>query len=323
MTVWQCDELFQRLAVEGHAAWAEQLRRECLEKFSTQRHGTLAQWIHARDALPHTSNCRLNANQDCVEITGMQVDHETLRKTLMQFHPWRKGPFCFFGLEIDTEWRSDWKWKRIAGRVDFHGKSVLDVGCGNGYYGWRMVAAGAEWVFGCDPFLLYVMQFEAVRKYANRPERHFVVPMGVEDLPRKLNLFDLTFSMGVLYHRADPIGHLQMLAGCLKSGGQVVVETIVLPDADESVLVPRGRYAKMRNVWFIPSVPMLKRWLARTGFGDIQVVDMSVTTFDEQRSTPWMTFESLSNFLDPDDLNRTIEGYPAPRRAVLLATKKS
>jgi len=50
------------------------------------------------------------------------------------------------------------------------------------------------------------------------------------------------------------------------------------------------------------------------------VVDVSPTTPDEQRTTDWMTFHSLKDFLDPDDPTRTIEGYPGPIRATLVGT---
>jgi tRNA (mo5U34)-methyltransferase len=33
-----------------------------------------------------------------------------------------------------------------------------------------------------------------------------------------------------------------------------------------------------------------------------------------------MRFQSLSDFLDPNDSNKTIEGYPAPRRTIFTAT---
>lgn len=128
--------------------------------------------------------------------------------------------------------------------------------------------------------------------------------------------------MGVLYHRPNPIEHLQILASTLKAGGELLLETIVLEDAEQTVLVPEDRYAKMRNVWFIPSVAMLELWLRRTGFEEIRVIDVSRTTSEEQRRTDWMTFESLSDFLDPTDSNRTIEGYPSPSRAVIIAKKR-
>ena len=40
---------------------------------------------------------------------------------------------------------------------------------------------------------------------------------------------------------------------------------------------------------------------------------------DEQRSTEWMRFDSLASALDPNDSGRTVEGWPAPERALLLA----
>ena len=77
----------------------------------------------------------------------------------------------------------------------------------------------------------------------------------------------------------------------------------------------------MRNVYFIPSALALKNWLEKCGFGDVRIADVSVTSLEEQRRTDWMITESLEQFLDPADHSKTIEGYPAPMRAVLIATK--
>lgn len=239
----------------------------------------------------------------------------------MAFHPWRKGPFRFLGWEIDTEWRSDWKWERLAGQVSFSNRCVLDVGCGNGYYGWRAQQAGARFVLGCDPFLLYLMQFEVFRRYAPQ-DTHHVVPVTDDELPDAMEAFDITLSMGVLYHRTSPIDHLKTLWGTLRPGGTLILETLILPDAgDSEVLVPEGRYAQMRNVWFLPSIPLLTRWLRRTRFESIEILDVSRTTTREQRSTPWMTFHSLADFLEPGNPLKTIEGYPGPVRAVLKAKR--
>ena len=75
----------------------------------------------------------------------------------------------------------------------------------------------------------------------------------------------------------------------------------------------------MRNVWLLPTISELTTWLRRTGFRNIEIVDESVTTTDEQRSTEWMSFESLAEALDPADTSRTVEGWPAPRRVIAVA----
>jgi tRNA (mo5U34)-methyltransferase len=244
---------------------------------------------------------------------------EMLRTTLMQLQPWRKGPFDLFGVRIDTEWHSDWKWDRLKDHIaPLSGRKVLDVGCGSGYHCWRMRGAGAELVLGIDPTLLFVMQFWALQRYI-RDYKVGVLPLGIERLPPKLRFFDTVFSMGVLYHRRSPFDHLLELRDSLRPAGELVLETLVIDGNAGQVLVPDDRYARMNNVWFIPTGPTLKQWLKKVGFKNVQIVNTTSTTTEEQRATEWMTFQSLSHCLDPGDRNKTIEGYPAPKRAIIIA----
>ncbi|WP_411899811.1 DUF1698 domain-containing protein, partial [Salmonella enterica] len=46
---------------------------------------------------------------------------------------------------------------------------------------------------------------------------------------------------------------------------------------------------------------------------------MCVNTTGRQGRTEWMVTEALAAFLDPHDGNKTLEGYAAPQRAVLIA----
>jgi len=62
-------------------------------------------------------------------------------------------------------------------------------------------------------------------------------------------------------------------------------------------------------------------WCFEAGFQDVNLIDVSKTTTAEQRSTKWMIFESLKEALDPADSTKTVEGYPAPIRATILANK--
>jgi tRNA (mo5U34)-methyltransferase len=61
--------------------------------------------------------------------------------------------------------------------------------------------------------------------------------------------------------------------------------------------------------------------MARCGLKEIKVVDCNQTSIQEQRRTEWMINESLSDFLNPQDPNLTIEGHPAPKRVIIVATK--
>lgn len=318
---FQRQPLDRWLRERGHDAFADSVIEICARRLHQPTNGDLKRWVEALGRLPAPERRRLEFDQDRVRVSGPEVDREELRQTLMLFHPWRKGPLEFLGLNIDTEWRSDWKWDRIAGKIDLRQKSVLDVGCGNGYYGWRMLGAGASFVLGLDPVLRFLMQFEVFHRYSLEPRRHFVVPLLDTDLPEKLAAFDVVFSAGVLYHRTSPIDHLRSLADALVPGGTLVLETLIIQDDQPSVLVPEDRYAQMRNVWFLPSIAMLNRWLSRTGFERVETIDITPTTIGEQRSTDWMPFQSLADFLDPHDPNKTIEGYPAPLRATLIAKR--
>jgi tRNA (mo5U34)-methyltransferase len=305
------------------ARWAAELPQQLEAGLSVTRFGDLPRWQSQLDSLPGAPTTTATLDSSTVTVNAeYRVDaafRSTLETALRGLHPWRKGPFELFGVLIDTEWHSDWKWDRLISHLGpLDGQRVLDVGCGNGYHCWRMRGAGATEVVGIDPTPLFVLQFRALQHYI-RDDRVNVLPLGIEGVPRKLRAFDSVFSMGILYHRRSPMEHLQTLKECLRPGGRLVLETLVISGDSQSCLVPRGRYAKMGNVWFIPSSSMLQLWLEKMGFRNVRLVDETVTTTEEQRRTDWMQFHSLADFLDPQDSSKTIEGYPAPRRAILIA----
>ena len=182
-----------------------------------------------------------------------------------------------------------------------------------------MLGAGAKRVIGIDPTLISVMQFQLIKKMYGNDAPIDVLPVGIEQLPYGMKAFDTVFSMGVLYHRRSPIDHLLELREALKSGGELVLETLVIEGGLGDTLLPADRYAKMRNVWFLPSCETLISWLKRCGFKNIRLINVCKTTIEEQRTTEWMTFYSLPNFLDPNNPDLTCEGLPSPMRAIVIA----
>lgn len=301
--------------------WSELIPALVEKGLNPRRYGDLPKWQHALEQLPLVNASRIEL-QDRVEIGAPEdCDAPTradIEQLLRQLIPWRKGPFTIHGTHIDTEWRSDWKWDRVLPHIDnLDDRLVLDVGCGNGYHCWRMLGAGARRVIGVDPSPRFIVQFHMVKHFAGALPVD-LLPATLDDLPL-LPVFDSVFSMGVLYHRPSPIDHLRQLKSVLRPGGQLILETLVVDGDERTVLVPDGRYAMMNNVWFLPSPEHLLIWLRKIGFRNPRLVDVNQTSIEEQRATEWMTFHSLSNFLDPEDSSRTVEGYPAPTRAVFIA----
>lgn len=315
------DDFYAALAMTPLAPWSEELRHRIERELDPASHGDLPRWLETLKNLPRIAATDILLNSDSITVNPPSAPalREILEDELREFHPWRKGPFTIHGVHIDTEWRSDLKWDRLKEQIQpLMGRLVLDVGCGNGYHCWRMAGAGAKLVVGIDPTLLYVMQFLTVKHFLGKWPVH-LLPLSLEEMPQNTHAFDTVFSMGVFYHRRSPFDHLTELRGALRSGGELVLETLVIEGGEHAVLVPEGRYAKMKNVWFLPSPPTLVSWLRRAGFRNVRVIDVTPTTSEEQRTTDWMRFESLADYLAPHDPSKTIEGYPAPQRAIVLA----
>ncbi|MDX1490974.1 MAG: tRNA 5-methoxyuridine(34)/uridine 5-oxyacetic acid(34) synthase CmoB [Pseudohongiellaceae bacterium] len=291
--------------------------------FLGRNNGDLPRWRAAQSKLPQITpsivDLKESVSVGCAADLGTG-QKDALTQALEGLIPWRKGPFTLFDVHIDTEWHSDWKWERLRHHISpLHGRKILDVGCGNGYHCFRMVGDGAALAIGIDPQIAYAIQSQMIKHYI--PDTPvFVLPTTLEELPSEVGGFDTVFSMGVLYHRRSPIDHLLQLRNCLRPGGELVLETLIVDGPLGYSLTPEGRYSRMNNVWFLPSVDTALNWLQRCGYTDCRLVDTSITTTDEQRTTDWMRFQSLAESLDPSNSSLTVEGHPAPKRGVFVAT---
>jgi len=317
------NKFYQQIAQNRLSHWLNTLPAQLTHWQKYELHGEFKHWQKTLDALPKTSAADIDLKNSVTvgfEDDISKGEYKRLENLLKKFKPWRKGPYHIHGLHIDTEWRSDFKWDRLVTHIsDLKNRYVLDIGCGSGYHLWRMRGAGAKFVVGIDPTQLFMMQFNAVQHFVQDDSVN-LLPLGVEQLP-ELESFDTVFAMGVLYHRRSPIDFLYQLKAQLVEGGELVLETLIVDGDVNTVLVPGERYAKMRNVWFLPSSLAMVAWLERCGFKNVRVVNTDVTAVEEQRKTDWIDTESLKDFLDPQDPSKTIEGYPAPKRAIFIANK--
>lgn len=319
---FDAQHLISSLADTPLAPWSEALATAVMNQGHALKHGHLPRWDHAVKALPASTQPGWTIEDGAVCTASHLASDQTdaLEQALSELMPWRKGPFLIGPVLLDTEWRSDWKWDRIAPHLEsLQDRLVLDVGCGSGYHLWRMREAGARQVLGIDPSLLYLKQFDAVQHYAQEAALHFL-PLPMEALPESMQIFDTVFSMGVLYHRREPMTHLAELHQALRPGGELVLETLIMPGDGDASLAIGERYANMRNIYELPTVDHLENWVEAAGFDNVRTVSVEQTSLEEQRRSHWMQSHSLEQALRADDPSLTIEGYPRPTRAVVLAT---
>ena len=113
-----------------------------------------------------------------------------------------------------------------------------------------------------------------------------------------------------------------MLFESLRQNGTLFLESLVYPGDEPLAFCPPERYAKMRNVWFIPTVSCLIGWIEKAGFVEVEELATTQVTITEQRQTELAPYESLQDFLDPNDHSKTTEGHPAPVRTIIKALKR-
>ena len=301
--------------------WTTLLNSLDLDPYGQVKDKRIENWKKIISNLPLINTTKVDL-VDGITVQGKwdSKDKQRTEEDLMQLVPWRKGPFTIQDIFIDAEWQSNMKWERVLDlNIELKGKNILDVGSGNGYYGFRMLGKGAEFVICLEPNVSHLTQFLALNHFINS-NRIRMVPLRIEEISFFDKCFDLVFSMGVLYHQRNPESHLNLLASHLKEGGQIILETLIVPDEYGQALIPKSSYANMSNVWFIHSRKGLEDLINKSGLKILKMGPSVKTMPEEQRATKWMPFRSLVDGLS-QGLDRTVEGLPSPDRVVLVLTK--
>ncbi|RAX53812.1 tRNA 5-methoxyuridine(34)/uridine 5-oxyacetic acid(34) synthase CmoB [Helicobacter sp. 16-1353] len=270
-------------------------------------------------SLPQIQISHINLN-DIIEIECIESDKkDSILEAITALKPWRKGPFRILGNTIESEWDSSIKYNIIKNHLHIKNKNIADIGCNNGYYMFRMLELLPKSIIGFDPSALCKCQFDFINRFIQSNIQFEL--LGIEDLSHYDRTFDVIICLGVLYHRTNPIDSLKLLKNSLNSGGEIIIDCLIL-DTDEPIVLSPLRYAKMKNVYFIPSIGAIKNWLFRAGFKHIEIIAKKKTDTIEQRKTKWINGESLEDFLDPNDSSKTIEGFQAPIRIYIKAKGK-
>ena len=271
--------------------------------------------------LPLIENITYSLNDtvhiDAVNVTNL--DKNAIYECARALRPWRKGPFELFNTFIDTEWQSFIKYNLLEPHFNLEGKIVGDIGCNNGYYLFRMLSQKPKKLVGFDPSALCKTQFDFINHFLKSDIVYEM--LGVEHVPMYEHKFDTLFCLGVLYHRSDPVQTLKALYQGLNPEGELILDTFMIDGETPVALCPSKTYSKIPNVYFVPTISALYNWLERAKFRNIELLEIKKTDAKEQRKTEWIYGESLENFLDPNNSDLTIEGYPAPKRVYIKAKR--
>jgi tRNA (mo5U34)-methyltransferase len=321
------NDLLSTLGPNVNFSEVVRLRQQAEETLDQNSFRPMANAI-ARLPKPKHLNSKVVDVLDQAKVTiGTREDlsddqHLALANAIQALRPWRKGPFEIFGHQIDAEWQANLKWDRIAPALgNLHGRKILDVGCDNGYYMLRAAAHRPKAVIGFDPSIHCAMKFELMQRFLQNKQVQFE-RLGHEHLYVFDRTFDIAICMGILYHHPGPVEVLRRVKETIRVGGHAVIESQTIPGEGSHALVPSDRYAKARNVYFVPTKDCLVNWIRKSGFKNVEIVSHEKLSVAEQRSTELMTKESLSDFLDPNNHNLTIEGHPAPYRTVVRAERQ-
>ena len=142
------------------------------------KNGNIPKWTKAIDIISALPKGKVVLNSPYIQIHNKDINSSELIDALEKLLPWRKGPFMFNQLKLDSEWQCDLKWQRIKKHIKpLKNKTVLDVGAGNGYFTLRMAMDGAKKALGIEPFLLFNYQFRAIKSMINSPLNAILLPI--------------------------------------------------------------------------------------------------------------------------------------------------
>jgi tRNA (mo5U34)-methyltransferase len=161
---------------------------------------------------------------------------------------------------------------------DLTGKTVLDIGCWDGFFSFECERRGAERVVAAD---LWENSGRAAFDFAREELGSKVEPLecDVYDLPGKLNgeRFDLVLFLGVLYHLRHPLLGLEKVAACTKPGGLTIIETVIDYDTmhqDRPLLAfyPHREMNDDPTSWWGVNPIALAMMLDVTGYAEMQAI---------------------------------------------------
>jgi len=126
------------------------------------------------------------------------------------------------------------KLNRIDLPEDLTGKTVLDIGCADGFFSFECERRGAKRVVALDHKGHNCEKGFKVLHTIFQSKVEYVEADFLDIDPQSLGTFDIVLFLGILYHLRYPVKALDILRGLTK--GSTIIETHYLPDSTEKVI---------------------------------------------------------------------------------------
>lgn len=213
-----------------------------------------------------------------------------LRRQVQALGPWfhnlhlpggvQTAPDHFLGGDFPR-----FKWLQIAGFLpeDLSGWRVLDVGCNAGFYSFELARRNAS-VLAIDVDARYLAQATWAAQQLGLKDHVQFEQMGVYEVARMSEGFDLVWFMGVFYHLRYPLLALDLLAQRTRRlmvfqtltmpGHEVYADTRDHPIHERKVLLHPGwpkmafiehRFAGDPTNWWVPNHAAAEAMLRSSG----------------------------------------------------------
>jgi tRNA (mo5U34)-methyltransferase len=281
------------------------------------------------------------------------ADQEALRRQIDE-HRWYHAIDLGNGIVTPGAMHFEPVWdniRRARQALDYSGRRVLDLGSMEGMWAFEAERLGAESVVATDcyyeedggfgnpleRFLLCraALGSEVIPYYNVSPYRlwerlDLFLHQRARDRPAADHRFDIVQHLGLLYHLRDPLLSLSQSRSVLKTGGRLLIETVVVADESSSYLLFNGvpperlRIYQGITTWWAPTVTCLLEMLRASLFRPLPETMTTTPPYQEgehslQRAA--LICEAVAEDAVPPDyfreLTRTyrnpgLDGFPPP-----------
>jgi len=161
--------------------------------------------------------------------------------------------------------RKLWAWMRSElDKIDFAGKTVLDIGCWDGYWSFYAEQRGASRVLASDD---KTQNWSAnsgleLAKELMGSAVETRTDVSIYEAAKLGERFDIVLCMGVYYHLVDPFYAFSQVRHCCNKQSVVVFEGDFAPEGS----VQPQRAAYVNETSFVPSEPFLRHMLEANYF---------------------------------------------------------